>query len=103
MGIIFRNRFTHMQVLPSTCALTATSCCLVPKSGAVCVAACDVAGAAGNLICAIMLRTRVRQVAGIESDQKITTFSYVSQQKLQRGCLLPCFLLPWAGMAALLP
>jgi hypothetical protein len=59
-----------MQVLPSTCNLSATSCCFVPKSGAVCVAACDVEGS-GNLSCAVVLRTRLRQVAGATTNSSI--------------------------------
>ncbi len=61
---VVSRRFIRAQVLPSTCNLTATSCCFVPKAGAVCVAACDVAGGLGNLSCSIMLRTGMRQVAG---------------------------------------
>jgi len=60
----FCARVTRVQVLPSTCNLNATSCCFVPKAGAVCVAACDVVGVSGDLSCAVMLRVRHRQVAG---------------------------------------
>ncbi len=40
----------------------------MPKAGAVCVAVCEVPGGEGNMSCAIMLRTRVRQVAGFNPN-----------------------------------
>jgi hypothetical protein len=93
----------RVQVLPSTCNITATSCCFVPKAGAVCVAVCEVAGGEGNMSCAIMLRTRVGQVAGVDPECPSDSFSPVLRQKPQRGFLLLCFLWPVVGTATLPP
>lgn len=71
--------FTREQVLPSTCNLTATSCCFVPKAGSVCVAACDVVGGLGNLSCSVMLRTGLRQVAGSAPHTTVFPFCSASQ------------------------
>ena len=64
-GILcYGGHLNPIKVLPSTCDLTATSCCFVPKAGALCLAVCDISGRDGALSCAVMLRTRLRYVAG---------------------------------------